>query len=699
MSERSLLLLDPKSALCKSSNPRLVKPSDPPTLESSNPQSSILYPYILNGMKGTARRASRQVTKPIEQIAADLQNPRRGLRAQVWLVFTLLGFIMALTGAWLSGEVLRDSFRTYIGDSLSRLAGEVGDSLDRDLYARYRDLRIIATVPELVDDQVSKRDARNVLERMKSSFPMYAWIGLVAPDGTVMVGTDGLLEGRDASSRAWFLRGRDEAYFGDVHEPVLLKGLLPEHRNGHVARYVDISLPVEGGRVLAAHIYLDWAEDVADRIVSARHDRNSIDIVIIDRKATVVIGDDVMIDLPIPPTIQSGVRQGESGHSLVEWQDGSFLTAYHSTGGYGEFRGFNWLILVRQPEDVAFAPVTEHRFNVLGWGIGLTLLFGLIGWLAANYVTRPLRDLSKGARLVEAGLQKSVPVFPDRHDEIGRLSIALHQMITQLVEKDERLLELNRELERRVQMRTADLVTANESLEAFNSMVSHDLRGPLSGMIGYLGLMKMDVWEHLGEDARRILEEITESADRMNELISDHLKLSRASIGHLEKSRVDISDMSELILHRLQAREPKRKVRWSVEPDIELYSDESLMEIALENLIGNAWKYSSRTEAPQIEVGKIERDGEKVVYVRDNGAGFDMSAASELFTPFKRLHGKDEFHGTGVGLSTVRRIMERHGGRIWADAAPGEGATFYFSIRERDREHDERQETRDATSR
>ncbi|MBW3564256.1 MAG: HAMP domain-containing protein [Acidobacteria bacterium] len=636
-------------------------------------------------MKLTAKRASRQIAEPIEQIAADLQNPRRGLRAQVWLVFTLLGFIMALTGAWLSGEVLRDSFRSYIGESLNRLSGEIADSLDQDLHARYSDLKIIATVPELVDEETPAVAVRDVLERVKSSFPMYAWIGLVNPDGEVLAGTEGLSEGRDASNRPWFREGREEVYFGDLHEPVLLKGFLPERTSGgRPARYVDISLPVEGGRVLAALIRLDWAEDVAERIVSARHDRGSVEIMIIDRNASVVIGDDSMIDLEVPETIRSRVREEGGGHALIDWEDGRFLTAFASADGFIDFPGFDWLVLVRQPEEIAFAPVSEHRFNVFGWGIALTLLFGLVGWFAANYVTRPLRDLSRGARLVEAGLQKSVPVFPDRHDEIGQLSVALHQTISQLVEKDERLLQLNVELERRVQLRTAELLTANESLEAFNSMVSHDLRGPLAGMIGYLGLLKMDLWDEIGEDGRKMLAEVIESADRMNELITDHLKLSRASIGALEKSEVDISKMSEEILSRLQAREPSRRVEWHVEPGITLYSDESLMEIAMENLLGNAWKYSSRTDQAEIEVGVIEEEGEKVVFVRDNGAGFDMSKASGLFTPFKRLHSKTAFHGTGVGLSTVRRIMERHGGRIWAEAAPDKGATFYFAIRERE---------------
>lgn len=639
-------------------------------------------------MKFTAKRASRQIAEPIEQIAADLQNPKRGLRAQVWLVFTLLGFIMALTGAWLSGEVLRDSFRSYIGESLNRLSGEVSDSLDRDVYARYRDLRIIATVPELVDEDTPTVAIRDVLERVKGSFPMYAWIGLVDPDGQVLAGTDGLSEGRDASQRPWFREGREDVYFGDLHEPVLLKGFLPERtRGGRPARYVDISLPVEGGRVLAALIFLDWAEDVADRIVSSRHDRGSIEIMIIDRDAAVVIGDDSMIEVEIPEAVRSRVREEGDGHALIEWDDGRFLTAFHSAAGFGEFPGFDWLVLVRQPEEIAFAPVSQHRFNVFGWGIALTLLFGLVGWFAANYITRPLRDLSRGARLVEAGLQKSVPVFPGRHDEIGQLSLALHQTISQLVEKDERLLQLNLELERRVQLRTAELVTANESLEAFNSMVSHDLRGPLAGMIGYLGLLKMDLWDDVGEDGRKMLAEVIESADRMNELISDHLKLSRASIGILEKSQVDISAMTEQILSRLQAREPSRKVDWHIEPGITLYSDESLMEIAMENLLGNAWKYSSRTDKAEIEVGLIEEE-EKVVFIRDNGVGFDMSKASDLFTPFKRLHSKTAFHGTGVGLSTVRRIMERHGGRIWAEASPDKGATFYFAIREREERRD-----------
>jgi len=245
---------------------------------------------------------------------------------------------------------------------------------------------------------------------------------------------------------------------------------------------------------------------------------------------------------------------------------------------------------------------------------------------------------------------------------------------------EEEVRRLNADLEQRVIERTAELTASNRELDSFAYAVSHDLRAPLRAMNGFSKALNEDFGNQLGSEAKVYLDQIEIACRKMGELIEGILVLSRSTRGDLQRDRIDLSALATGILAELAQAEPGRAVTADIEPDLVVYGDSRMIESVMRNLLGNAWKYTARTPAPLIRVYSGEVDGRTGICVGDNGAGFDMTHASHLFQPFRRLHRQDEFPGIGIGLATVQRIVNRHGGQIHAQAAPGEGATFCFTL-------------------
>jgi signal transduction histidine kinase len=226
----------------------------------------------------------------------------------------------------------------------------------------------------------------------------------------------------------------------------------------------------------------------------------------------------------------------------------------------------------------------------------------------------------------------------------------------------------------------AELEAANRELDSFNYSVSHDLRAPLIAIDGFSRILEESYSDFLPPDGQDCLRRIRQAAISMDELVNDFLRLSRVTRTSLVREPTDLSAMASEILSELTREHPERKVIWSVEPDLVVSADRNLMLIAMKNLLGNAWKYSGGRVEGRIEFGSADRGGVKILYVRDNGAGFDPTKAHLLFIPLQRLHSSEEFPGNGIGLATVQRIIFRHGGKIWAEGVPDAGATFYFNI-------------------
>lgn len=327
-------------------------------------------------------------------------------------------------------------------------------------------------------------------------------------------------------------------------------------------------------------------------------------------------------------------------------------------------------------------------------------------------ISGPVLHLAQIARTVTAGKDYSVRAIQRGQDELGLLIEGFNEMLTQIQARDtalqkahdelekrvdertkelyeeiverrraeEEVRRLNVELEQRVIERTAQLAAANKELEAFSYSVSHDLRAPLRVIDGFSQVLLKHQLDKLDPQSQNYLQRVRAASQRMGQLIDDFLNLSRMTRSELYREAVDLSELVRTIARDLQQAHPERQVLFVIADGLVVKGDARLLRLVMDNLLGNAWKFTAKRPRSKIEFGRANRDGKTAYFVRDDGAGFDMAYADKLFVAFHRLHSRNEFEGTGIGLATVQRIIHRHGGRVWAEGAVNQGATFYFTL-------------------
>jgi light-regulated signal transduction histidine kinase (bacteriophytochrome) len=328
-----------------------------------------------------------------------------------------------------------------------------------------------------------------------------------------------------------------------------------------------------------------------------------------------------------------------------------------------ELNGFELASLIRQH------PRYQQMAIIFVSAVHHTHLDQLKGYEhgAADYITVPI---------VPELLRAKVRVFAELH----RKTAALQWEIAKRERAEREIQTLNEQLEQRILQRTTQLEAANKELEAFAYSVSHNLRAPLRSLDGFSLYLLQHCLEKLDARERDYLQRVRAASQRMGQLIDDLLNLSRLTRLDLCREVVDMSVLARTIAGELRQTQPHRHVEWVIADGLVVHGDRRLLGLMLENLLGNAWKFTAKLPQAQVEVGSSPHAGKTVYYVRDNGAGFDMAYADQLFAPFQRLHTLAEFEGTGVGLATVQRIIHHHGGRIWAEGAVDQGATFYFTL-------------------
>src|SRR5882672_5739297 len=295
-------------------------------------------------------------------------------------------------------------------------------------------------------------------------------------------------------------------------------------------------------------------------------------------------------------------------------------------------------------------------------------------------IAQPILGLAETARKVTLEKDYSVRATGGSRDEIGSLVGAFNEMLEEIRQQEAELRTARDRLEQRVAERTAQLETANKELEAFSYSVSHDLRAPLRSIEGFSHALMEDSAEGLNEAGKDSLQRIIGSTVKMGQLIDGLLNLSRVTRTQVKGGTVDLSALAREIVADLRQGENGRQVECVVAEGAVAEGDPALLRSVLQNLIGNAWKFTRKRDLARIEFGIDGGSGETRYFVQDNGAGFDMAFADKLFGAFQRLHGQNEFPGIGIGLATVQRIVNRHGGRVWAIGAPDKGATVYFTL-------------------
>jgi len=316
-------------------------------------------------------------------------------------------------------------------------------------------------------------------------------------------------------------------------------------------------------------------------------------------------------------------------------------------------------------------------------GLALLLIIAC-GWNLVRGITRPLGELTRAA--VKLSMQTSSypePLTVTGKDEIGILTSAFNHMADKLTQSiitlqlsETQVIKLNKQQQRQIQK--IDIV--NKELESFTYSASHDLRQPLRSISGFSQLLQNKYKDQLDEQAQHYLQRVVVAAKSMSELIDDLLALSRLSQIRISPSDIDLTDLCKDVVKELKGQHPEYDVDILIAQGLKLLGDKKLIQILMTNLLGNAFKFTSNTDHPRIEVNAEKIEDEVIFSVRDNGAGFDMNYADKLFLPFQRLHRASEFDGNGIGLATVERIARRHGGRVWADSQVGEGATLFFTV-------------------
>lgn len=325
----------------------------------------------------------------------------------------------------------------------------------------------------------------------------------------------------------------------------------------------------------------------------------------------------------------------------------------------------------------------QITYTTFAYIVGLVLfIFIIIYWMVIALFAKPLTRLNKH---IESIKQSPAEYFYNEHlsrfplTEFNNFMQSLQQYQLNLHNTQNNLKRLNNDLEQRVIERTSELQLKNKELESFSYSVSHDLRAPLRSIDGFTQILQEDYIDKIDDEGRNYLERVRSNTRQMGELIDDLLDLARISQLTVKKSNINITNIAQQKINQLKEINPGSTASFFVEDNLHTIADPHLVGIVLNNLIENAWKYSSKVENPVITIGKLKSDQEPIFYVKDNGAGFDMKYVDKIFNVFNRLHGK-EFEGTGIGLATVSRILSRHGGRIWAEAKPNEGACFYFTL-------------------
>ena len=376
----------------------------------------------------------------------------------------------------------------------------------------------------------------------------------------------------------------------------------------------------------------------------------------------------------------------EYAGSFIVYQQPAVLAAFHILMPPGQ-SGVRLTVFFLKPLSVILAPVRHTQSIIIFATVISFLLVVLLLYLFTHNMIKPLERLAGAARAVSGGEWETPLQVAHGCYEINELISAFSDMLVQLKASQQQLQhkideinQINAMLETRVSRRTAELVEANKELEAFCYSVSHDLRAPLRSIEGFALAIEDDVGESLPVEAIESLKRVRAASKRMGQLIDDLLKLSQVRKAGITKKTINLSSVAEEVVDTLRRQYPGHNVECRIEADIKVQADQALLRTVLENLLGNAWKFTKARDNPVVTVEQSMHKELKSVCIRDNGIGFDMRYVGKLFQPFSRLVSVSDYEGCGIGLASVYRIVQRHGGWIKVEAEPGKGAAFYFSF-------------------
>jgi signal transduction histidine kinase len=331
-----------------------------------------------------------------------------------------------------------------------------------------------------------------------------------------------------------------------------------------------------------------------------------------------------------------------------------------------------WTLLLEFSQQKILEGAKKFASWILIIGAIITIIGIIVAWIMSRNITKPLKKLTAAATDIASG-NYNTSVDVNRNDELGKLALAFNSMAV-------KIRNAQQDLEKKVIERTTQLETVNKELEAFTYSISHDLRTPLRGIIGFTAMLEEDYGNKLDDEAKRITSIIKSNTIKMGHLIDGLLSFSRMERQDVTKTEISTTIMVNEVIDSLQQQNKGPNIEWLIQELPEIKGDVNMIRQVWVNLISNAIKYSGNQKNPHVEIGVFSDEGQTVFFIKDNGVGFDKKYKDKLFGVFQRLHSAEEFEGTGIGLALVEKIISKHGGRVWAEAEMNKGATFYFSL-------------------
>ncbi|HET9369689.1 MAG TPA: ATP-binding protein [Vicinamibacterales bacterium] len=583
---------------------------------------------------------------------------RQSIAVKLPLAFALVLLVLGSAMAIVSYLEVRHTVIAIAAERLEGAANQMAAVLSAS--ARQR----VAAVQQLMQRPEVRAILRERSSASAAAFesPAKAYLGAAALFGNVEVW--------DASGAKVFAMGAPFEHPAGAALAAYLKELGGTTATiGTLRREGDNEAYPIGGRIVADGQTLGYVVD-RRRISNPSQTRQTIAMLtgLIGSEATIVVGNGdggEWSDLSRPVRGVPIAREGTGRLWDYERPGAPRVLAWASA-----IDATPWLVAIEFPRGVVLAPADRLIQRFLGITFALLVVAAAIGWALSHRLITPLRHVTETAEAV-AEMRHVAPIDTDRQDEIGRLAESFNTMA-------ERVENAREELEHRVEARTEELRALNRELESFSYSVSHDLRAPLRAIVGFVQILEEDHSAAFNPDARRALDRVKVNATRMGQLIDDLLAFAQIGRVPLTRQRVELNHLARSVAEEALAA-AERPIELVIEPLPPCLGEPVLLKQVFANLLSNAVKFTARTERPVITVGSMT-NADTIYFVRDNGAGFDERFADKLFGVFQRLHRTVEFEGTGVGLAIVQRIINRHGGRVWAEGRVNQGATFYFTL-------------------